>query len=58
MEMTFTDGTVESYEDDEFAFGAEGSIFRSKDRKHAVKIYHPDTARDAERIKRIDTLVN
>jgi serine/threonine protein kinase len=58
MEITFADGTVESYEDDEFAFGAEGKVIRSKDRMHAVKIYHPDPQHEAERIKRIDTLIN
>jgi serine/threonine protein kinase len=58
MEITFADGSVEAYEDDEFAFGAEGRVIRSKDGTHAVKIYHPDPARDAERLRRIDTLIN
>jgi serine/threonine protein kinase len=58
MDVTFTDGTVEAYEDDWFAFGTEGDIYRSRDGKHAVKIYHPDPVKDPERIRRIDTLIN
>ena len=58
MDITFTDGSVEAYEDSAFAFGAQGEVFRSRDGKHAVKLYYPDTSKDPELIKRIDTLIN
>ncbi len=58
MEIKFVDGTIEHYEDDAFAYGAEGEIHRSLDRKHAVKLYHADAQKDAERIRRIDTLIH
>src|SRR5947208_9685524 len=58
MNITFVDGSVEQYEDTPLAFGAEGEIFRSKDGKYVVKLYHPDKTLDAERIRRIDTLIN
>lgn len=58
MDVTFTDGSTESYEDSGFAFGGEGEIFRSRDGKHAVKLYHPDSSKDSERIRRLDTLIH
>src|SRR2546425_7831602 len=59
MKVTFADGSVEQYEDMPISAGLEGEIFRSLDGKYAVKLYlPPDKARDAERIHRIDTLIN
>jgi DNA-binding helix-hairpin-helix protein with protein kinase domain len=59
MNFTFADGSIEQYEDTPLSAGLEGKIYRSRDGKSAVKLYHPpDPARDSERIARIDKLIN
>jgi len=39
VEVVFSDGTHEQYEDVPFSEGAQGAIFRSRDRKHVVKLF-------------------
>lgn len=58
MDVTFSDGTIESYEDSALGAGAQGEIYRSKDSKHVVKVYYLDPTKENEHIKRIDTLIN
>ncbi len=58
MDVKFADGSVEQYEDEALSYGAEGEIYRSRDGDYAVKLYHPHPSKDAERIRRIDTLIN
>lgn len=58
MEIGFSDGSVEQYEDDSFGGGAQGEVYHSRDRASVVKLYTPDAARSAEFIRRIDILIN
>ncbi len=39
MEVIFSDGSREQYEDQPFSEGAQGAIYRSRDRQHVVKLY-------------------
>lgn len=59
MKVKFADGSEEQYDDSPFAFGAEGNIYRSTDKKFVIKLYDnpPDKAKETERIARIDTLI-
>lgn len=60
MKAKFADGSEEHYDDTPFAFGAEGNIYRSADKRSVIKLYDnpPDKTKEAERIARIDTLIN
>jgi hypothetical protein len=60
MKVKFADGSEEQYDDTPFAFGAEGNIYRSADKKSVIKLYDnpPDKAKEAGRIGRIDLLIN
>ena len=58
MQVKFSDGSYGQYEDNPLAAGAEGEIFCSTDGRSVVKLYHLDLAKDAERIERIDKLIN
>ena len=60
MNVKFADGSEEQYDDTPFAFGAEGNIYRSADKKSVIKLYDnpPDKAKEAGRIGRIDLLIN
>jgi serine/threonine protein kinase len=58
MQVKFSDGTIEQYEDAPLAAGAEGEIYRSRDKRSVIKLYFPDKARETERIERIDKLIN
>ncbi len=55
MEVRFTDGSSELYEDESLASGAEGDVFRSVDGLHVVKLYYPHAA-DANRVERLRAL--
>ncbi len=60
MKVKFADGSEENYDDTAFAFGAEGNIYRSADKRSVIKLYDnpPDKTKEAERIARIDVLIN
>jgi hypothetical protein len=63
MEVRFADGQVEQYEDKDSFFGAQASLYRSKDGKSLVKLYTLDDARprqeqEQEHIKRVDKLIH
>ena len=56
MDVSFADGQVEQYEDQESFFGAQGLLYRSRDGQHLVKLY-PNDAASAQHVGRIDTLI-
>jgi serine/threonine protein kinase len=58
VQAKFSDDTYGQFEDNPLAAGTEGEIFRSTDGRYVIKLYHPDPTRDAERIERIDKLIN
>src|SRR6266487_310201 len=58
LKVTFADKSSEDYHDEPLASGAEGSIFRSVRGDHVIKLYKPGKMNDAERINRIDLLIN
>jgi serine/threonine protein kinase len=45
MEVWFSDGSSDLYEDKSFARGAEGEVYRSRDNASVVKLYYPSSAR-------------
>src|SRR5690348_2169820 len=55
MEVRFSDGTRENYEDTPLASGAQGDVFRSTDRHHVVKLYKatPSPQKTGERLDKI-----
>jgi len=65
VEVIFSDGTREQYEDQPFSEGAQGAIYRSRDRRHVVKLYKtppnisPATARqiDLDRQRQLDAII-
>jgi DNA-binding helix-hairpin-helix protein with protein kinase domain len=40
MYVTFADGKTEEYENDSFASGGQGDLYRSVDRRSVIKLYH------------------
>ncbi len=40
MQITLDDGTTEDYEDEPFSEGGQGRLYRSRDHKHVIKLYH------------------
>lgn len=56
MEVTFSDGTREHYEDQPFAKGAQGSIYRSQDKRFVVKLLEP-RACTPERQRQLDAII-
>lgn len=61
MEIHFSDGTVEQYQDTPLKAGAQGTIYVSQDKQSVVKIYHKDPAHptiEREHQERIDKLID
>jgi serine/threonine protein kinase len=58
MKVKYADGSTEEYEDTSLAGGAEGEIFLSRNGKSVIKLYSRDPTKDAERIRRIDQLID
>ncbi len=42
MRITLDDGTTEDYEDDPFTEGGQGRLYRSRDERHVIKLYHEE----------------
>lgn len=58
MDVTFSDGTTESYEDTPFTAGAQGAIYLSRDKQHVFKLYKGLTpAEQDEREKQVDLII-
>lgn len=57
MEVTFSDGSREQFEDSAMARGAQGEIYRSRDRRSVVKLLNQDSA-TPERARQIDAIIN
>ena len=56
MEVRFSDGTREQYEDTPIARGGQGEVFRSTDRRHVVKLYTaPQSAQQVN--ERLDKII-
>jgi DNA-binding helix-hairpin-helix protein with protein kinase domain len=56
MEVQFSDGTREQYEDTPLASGGQGEVFRSTDRRHVVKLY--TTSQSAQQVNdRLDKII-
>ncbi len=56
MEVRFSDGTREQYEDKPFTQGGQGAIYRSRDGQHALKLFNPDRS-TAERARQLDAII-
>lgn len=56
MQVSFSDGSSDAYEDTSFARGAEGELFRSLDHSNAVKLYYTSSA-DPNRADRLRFLM-
>src|SRR5947207_7565486 len=52
------DDWTDKYLDMTFTQGSEGAIFRSRDKKSVVKLYHPNPKKDVQRRDRIEKLIN
>jgi DNA-binding helix-hairpin-helix protein with protein kinase domain len=57
LDVRFSDGSVEQYNDTALKAGAEGTIYVSRDQKTVVKIYHSDPGKETDRKARIDNLI-
>lgn len=57
MEVKFSDGSTEEYDDTPFDSGGQGELFRSRKGQHVVKLYKTDPIRLKELIDRIDMLI-
>lgn len=58
MNVTFSDGTRQEYEDQPFARGGQGVLHRSKDGRHVVKLYTTLTAQQATaRAEQVDKII-
>ncbi|MCE7948836.1 MAG: hypothetical protein DYG88_15550 [Chloroflexi bacterium CFX4] len=42
MRIALDDGTTEDYEDNPFAEGGQGRLYRSRDERHVIKLYHQE----------------
>jgi DNA-binding helix-hairpin-helix protein with protein kinase domain len=42
VRITLDDGTTEDYEDVPFTEGGQGSLYRSRDERHVIKLYHKE----------------
>lgn len=58
MNVTFSDGTRQEYEDHPFARGGQGVLHRAKDGRHVVKLYTTLAAQQAAaRAEQVDKIV-
>jgi len=57
MEVTFTDGTREQYEDVPFKRGAQGELYLSRDKRHVAKLFLLPSNAMTKRIEQVDKII-
>jgi DNA-binding helix-hairpin-helix protein with protein kinase domain len=57
VEVRFSDGSVEQYNEKQLKAGAQGAIYISRDQRSVVKLYHPHLPKAHENRDRINKLI-
>lgn len=56
MNIIFTDGTTQTFEDKPFAAGGQGDIYKSLDGRYVFKLYHPASS-TPERARQVEGII-